>query len=105
MQYLRTTKHFALTFSRGSDDCAATTFYGTCDAAHNVTHGAKGITGWAYLLCGAAISWKCRAQPITALSSTEAELIAIDDAVRELRYLHKLLEEFGQQVRTPTWIG
>ena len=105
MQYLWTTKHFALTFSRGSDDCAATTFYGTCDAAHNVTHDAKGITGWAYLLCGAAISWKCRAQPITALSSTEAELIAIDDAVRELRYLHKLLEEFGQQVRTPTWIG
>jgi len=30
-----------------------------------------------------------------ALSSTEAKLIAVDEAVRELRYLHKLLHDFG----------
>ena len=83
-----------------------TDFYGTCDAAHNATWNARGITGWAYHLNGAAVSWHCKAQAIAALSSTEAELIAVDSAVRELRFLHKLLAEFGQQVgMRPTVIG
>ena len=35
-----------------------------------------------------------------------SELIAVDSAVRELRFLHKLLAEFGQQVgMRPTVIG
>ena len=57
-------------------------------------------------LNGGAISWHCKAQALTALSSTEAELIAVDSAVRELRYLHKLLGEFKQQVhKRPTPLG
>ena len=40
------------------------------------------------------------------MSSTEAELIAVDSAVRELRFLHKFLGEFGEQTGTkPTVIG
>jgi hypothetical protein len=77
---------------------APTGFYGTCDASHNVTWNSRGLTGWAYQLCGEAISWHCRAQSTVALSSTEAELIACDSALRELQYLYKMLREFGQQV-------
>ena len=89
----------------GTNDRSNTGFYGTCDASHNTTWNAKGITGWAYHLNGGAISWHCKAQPLTALSSTEAELIAVDSAVRELRHLHKLLAEFKLQVTMPTIIG
>ena len=43
---------------------------------------------------------------LVALSSCEAELIAVDEAVRELRFLHKLLVDLGQQVTTrPTLVG
>lgn len=63
-----------------------------------MTHDAKGITGWAYQLGLGAVSWKCRAQGLTALSSTEAELIAVDDAAREAQFLHKLLQDFGIRV-------
>ena len=80
-------------------------FYGTCDASHNVTCDSKGVTGWAYLLGNGAVCWKSKAQPIVALSSTESELIAIDGAVRELRFLHKLLKDFGQQTTDPTTLA
>ena len=96
LQYLHHTRHLALTWRKL--DSFTSSFYGTCDAAHNVTNDSKGITGWAYQLGLGAVSWKCRAQTITALSSTEAELIAVDDAAREAQFLHKLLEDFGVHV-------
>ena len=117
LQYLDATKLLGLNFkdikleqatcalSSQSGD-VVTDFFGTCDAAHNVTRDAKGITGWAYHLSGGAVSWYCRAQEIVALSSTEAELVACDSAVRELRYLHKMLETFGMQTTArPTVLG
>jgi hypothetical protein len=70
-----------------------------------VTSESKGITGWAYQYAGGSISWKSRGQDIAALSSTEAELIAVDEAARELRYLHKLLEDFNINTKLPTRIG
>jgi hypothetical protein len=41
-------------------------------------------------------------QPLVALSSTEAELIAVDEASRELRFLEKLLADFGIAAPRPT---
>ena len=106
MQYLYHTREKTLVFdSRGCSSSLDASLYGTCDAAHMATHDAKGITGWAFMLLHAAISWKCRTQKLTALSSTEAELIAIDDAVRELRHLHSLLDEFGVLNTRPTLIA
>jgi transposase InsO family protein len=108
IQYLYHTRKERLEFHRHGrkGDPILTTFYGTCDASYNTTHDSKGITGWAYQIGNGAVAWKCKAQPIVSLSSCEAELIAIDYAVRELRYLHKLLEDFGQNVTTtPTIVG
>ena len=100
LQYLHHTIHLALEYRGGKDGVGATQFYGTCDASHNVTPDSKGITGWVYHLAGGAIAWKSKAQMLVALSSCEAELIAVDEAVRELRFLHKLLVDLGQQVTT-----
>jgi hypothetical protein len=61
------------------------------DASHGATEsGAKGVTGWGFHLVGGAVAWKARTQSLVALSSTDAELIAVavDEAARELpRYL------------------
>ena len=108
LQYLHYTRKARLEWKSSTTNGTSTSdFFGTCDASYNATHDSKGITGWAYHLNGGAISWSCKAQPITTLSSTEAELIAVDSAVRELRFLHKLLDEFGQQTKgvLPTIIG
>jgi hypothetical protein len=89
MGYLYHTRDMGLRYT-GEGDTArplCLSFFGTCDASHNVTHDAKGITGWAYQLQGACISWHCKAQKLTCLSSTESELVAVDSAVREIRGL------------------
>jgi hypothetical protein len=97
--YLATTRNLALTYGLYKDESG---FYGTCDASHATEEGAKGVTGWAFHFAGGAIAWKSRTQGLVALSSTEAELIAVDEAARELRYLEKLLAEAAPR---PTPIG
>ena len=42
---------------------------------------------------------------MVALSSTEAELIAVDEAARELRYLEKVLADLGIKAPRPTPMG
>ena len=101
-QHLWTTKHLCLHYGRES---GATTFYGTSDAAHNATHDCRGVTGWSFHLAGASIAWKSRAQDIVSLSSTESELIAVDEATRELRFLIKILKDFDVDIDQPVLLG
>jgi transposase InsO family protein len=54
----------------------------------------KSIGGYLFLLNGAAITWKSKKQNIIALSSCEAELIALTEAVKEGIWLQKILKEF-----------
>ena len=53
-----------------------------------------------------AITWHSKQQGLTCLSSTESELVAVDSALRELRYLHELLNELGHCTKLkPTVVG
>ena len=65
----------------------------------------KGVTGWSFHKQRAAVAWKATNQTIVSLFSTEAELIAVDDATREVRFLHKLLLDFDIDVDMPTRIA
>ena len=49
--------------------------------------------------------WKSRTQDLVSLSSTESELIAVDEAVRELRFLLKLMRDFDIPVEQPALMG
>lgn len=63
----------------------------------------KSNSGYIFFVYGAAISWSCRKQKCVALSSTEAEYIALCDATQELIWLRSLLKDFGiQQVCSTT---
>lgn len=55
----------------------------------------KSFTGYVFFLAGAAFSWECKKQPTIALSSTEAEYVALSTAAREAIYLRSLLVEIG----------
>ena len=44
-------------------------------------------------LCGGVISWKTRKQDVVALSTTEADYIALSDDVKEVIWLRCLLRE------------
>lgn len=55
----------------------------------------KSVGSYTYLLNGAAITWSAKKQATQALSSCEAELLALTEAAREGRSLQKLQREFG----------
>ena len=47
------------------------------------------------------MSWKASTQPIVTHSSTEAELVALDSATRELEFLRQVALDFGLKVELP----
>ena len=53
-----------------------------CDADRGSSEDRRSTSGYVYILNGGAISWASRKQPLVALSSTEAEYMALTQAVR-----------------------
>ena len=66
---------------------------------------AKSTTGWAFSAGSGSLSWRAGTQNIVAHSSTEAELIALDEACRELMYLRALFADMRIPVELPVRIA
>jgi hypothetical protein len=61
----------------------------------------RSVTGFVFLLNG-PISWQSKKQPTVALSSTEAEYMALSQATKEAMWLRSLLGELGYAQGHPT---
>ena len=55
----------------------------------------RSITGYVFILSGAPVSWKSTLQSIVALSTIEAEYLALIEAIKEAIWLGRLLDELG----------
>eukprot|EP00903_Cladosiphon_okamuranus_P017600 g16211.t1 len=55
----------------------------------------RSTTGYLFLLCGAPVSYCAVMQSFTALSTTEAEMVAISFAAREACHIQDTLHELG----------
>ena len=64
----------------------------------------RSTSGFIFMLAGAAISWQSRAQATVALSSTEAEYIALAGAAQEAIWLLQVLREFKFMITAPVLI-
>jgi hypothetical protein len=53
---------------------------------------------------GAAVSWKSQHQPTVALSTAEAEYMALTAAIQEAIFLRQLLDSMGVKQLEPTMI-
>ena len=60
------------------------------------------ITGFVFTMSGGAISWKASLQSVVALSTTEAQYIALTEAVKEAIWLRGLISELGFKQKTVT---
>ena len=65
--------------------------------AHNDPMMSKSCLGWIVHFAGPPISWASRIQTITALSTTEAEYIALSTSLREVIQLMGMLKEATEQ--------
>lgn len=97
MRYLKGTAALALTFSKESSP----KIVGYCDASFAEDGGRKSTTGYFFTASGGAISWRSKKQEHVTISTTESELIALSDAMKEAMWLRR----FELQIHTsPTVI-
>jgi hypothetical protein len=54
----------------------------------------KIITGYVIFVSGSAISWKSKSQPYVTLSSTETKYVALNETVREVKFIFQLLKKW-----------
>ena len=54
----------------------------------------RSLTGYVFTIGSCAVSWKATLQPIVAMSTTEAEYMAIVEAYKESIWLKGLFAEF-----------
>ena len=57
----------------------------------------KSLTGYIFTAFGTAISWKANLQKVVALSTTEAEYIALTEAIKEALWLKGIARELKLQ--------
>jgi hypothetical protein len=80
------------------------TFYGYSDAAYTNSDDCKLTSGYVFIVAGGVITWRSKKQTTVALSSTEAEYIALSEAGHEACWLRNLYEELGCPQPNPTTI-
>ncbi|CAL1672301.1 unnamed protein product [Lasius platythorax] len=89
-RYLKGTADFCLKYSRANKS----KLLGFSDADWgNDKHDRRSISGCTFLLNGAAISWHSKKQRTTALSTVEAEYIALASTCQEAAWLENLVRE------------
>lgn len=91
IRYLKGTKNQKLCYQKDSEKCDLHGF-SDADWASDIDK-RRSCTGFVFRLCGAAISWKSQRQSIVALSSTEAEYIALSSTVKECLWIQQFVNE------------
>ena len=94
-RYLRGTSEYQLSYRKNPDGLQ---LLGYCDAdwASSLDN-RRSISGYCISLSssGSLISWKSKKQASVALSTCEAEYMALSAVCQELSYLQQLLRDFG----------
>lgn len=91
LRYLKGTMDLGLRFTNDDQSLRG---YVDADWANCIID-RRSYTGSVFILNGAAISWESRKQRTIALSSTEAEYMAVTDAAKEAIYLINFLKDLG----------
>ena len=94
-RYLRGTNHLGLLYSK----CAETdALVGYSDADWGSDcNDSKSTTGYLFQIGGTAVTWKSQKQSCVALSTAEAEYMALSKAAQEAIWIRELNSDLGNQ--------
>lgn len=98
LRYLRGTMDYCLVYSC---DFGSPVPMAWQDASFADGPGRKSRTGFVVVLCGAAVSWGSRLQPTVALSTVEAEYMALAAAAQEVMFVLQVLRSMNITVSGP----
>lgn len=102
LRYVQGTRNLKLTYTRSQ---ASDILVGYSDSDWGGDkNDYKSTSGYVFKLFGNTVSWLSRKQSTIALSSTEAEYVALAEAVCEIKWLRCLLSEMGIECKEPTII-
>ena len=92
-RYLRRTSKLCLSFGR---EKLVLEGYTDADMAGDLD-GRKSTSGYLFTFAGGVVSWQSKLQKCVALSTTEAEYIAVTEAGKELVWIKTFFKELGMQ--------
>ena len=92
LRYLNSTRKYAMVFNGSSDEGLIA--HMDSDWAADVIK-RRSITGYFFKLANGVFSWQSRAQKTVALSSTEAEYMALSNTSQQAVWIQSLLRELG----------
>ena len=100
-RYLKgTTTHGILYSQNNSGECVG---YSDADWAGDIND-RKSTSGYVFQISGAPVTWRSKKQSCVALSTAEAEYIALSSAAQEAIWLRRLTSELGNPPETATTI-
>ena len=94
-RYLRGTQTHGLLYSRSDSDKSVVGF-SDADWGGDLDN-RKSTSGYVFRIGGTAISWRSKKQPCVALSTAEAEYIALASATQESLWLQQLLADLKKE--------
>lgn len=98
LRYLKGTKKLCLSYRKGQR-----VLLGYTDADWGGDHtDRRSFTGYLFTLGQSAVSWEARKQRTVALSSTEAEYMALCESAREALFLRGIYNELQPQDKRPS---
>jgi hypothetical protein len=97
LRYLKGTTDVGLTYGLDQGTLSLSGYSDADWGAHLDTR--RSTTGYVFYLAGGPISWKSKLQPTVALSSTEAEYMALTAAAQEAMCLRGLAKDFSIDAR------
>lgn len=102
-RYLKGTKSIGLIFGKTRSENGKLEGFVDADFAGDVDK-RRSLTGYLFTLYGNVVSWKANLQSIVALSTTEAEYIALTEAIKEAIWLKGFVSELeGEEVPGTVW--
>ena len=99
--YLKGTINLCIKYKKSADNCLVG--FSDADWAGDMTD-RHSTTGNLFMMSGAAIDWLSKKQPVVALSTTEAEYVALSAATQEVVWLSRLLTYIKAPLQRPILI-
>ena len=101
-RYLKATQHLKLRLSSSGKENQFITFADADWAENNIDR--KSNSGMFCTVNGGAISWSCRKQSLVALSTAEAEYIALSEACKEVLWIKEVTKHFEVEHNRPALV-
>ena len=89
LAYINSTSDFGITYQRGTLASISLEVFADADYASKATD-RRSVSGGAIMCGGACVCWFSRTQKCVTLSTSEAEYVALGDAVKELLFLRQV---------------